>query len=134
MTNIHRVTAEFAVAPQLTPDEVADVAGQGFRLLINNRPDHEAAGQPTSLAMAEAAKAAGMDYLHIPVGGGSGPGQAEAMYEAVKGSDAPVLAFCRSGTRSITTWAMGQVEAGARSRDELVALGRNAGYDLSASI
>ena len=134
MTDIRRITADFSVAPQLSPAEVADVAALGFHLLINNRPDQEAPGQPTSLAMAEAARTAGVNYLHIPVGGGSGPGQAGAMHEAVKGSDGPVLAFCRSGTRSITTWAIGQAEAGVRSRDELIALGRSAGYDLSASI
>ena len=43
----------------------------------------------------------------------------------------PVLAFCRSGTRSIVTWSLGQAASGARTRDELVQLGRNARYDLS---
>ena len=45
-----------------------------------------------------------------------------------------MLAFCRSGTRSITVWAQGQAESGDRAREELVRLGRNAGYDLSGSI
>ena len=84
--------------------------------------------------MAAAAKAAGLDYLHIPISGGAGPGQAQAMYQAVIGAEGPVLAFCRSGTRSITVWARAQAEAGARPREELVRLGRDAGYDLSTSI
>ena len=134
MADIRRVTDTFAVAPQLTEDEVAEAAGQGFRLLVNNRPDHEVSGQPTGAAMAAAAKAAGIDYVHVPVSGGPTPDQVRAMYEAVKGADGPVLAFCRSGTRSITTWARGQGAAGARSRDDLIALGHEAGYDLSASI
>ena len=42
-----------------------------------------------------------------------------------------VLLFCRSGTRSIVTWSLGEALAGARSRDELVWLGSAAGYDLN---
>ena len=134
MADIRRVTADFAVAPQLTPGEVAQAAAEGYRLLVNNRPDGEAAGQPSSVEMAAAARAAGMDYLHIPISGGAGPGQREAMHEAVKGASGPVLAFCRSGTRSITVWAQGEVEAGTQPRDEAVRLGREAGYDLSGAL
>ncbi len=52
--------------------------------------------------------------------------------EAVEGADGPVLAFCRSGTRSITAWTLGQ--AGARTREELLKLAADAGYDLSAAL
>jgi len=54
--------------------------------------------------------------------------------EAADGANGPVLAFCRSGTRSITAWSMGQAEAGKRSRRELLELGAGAGYDLSAAL
>ena len=134
MTDIRRVTPDFAVAPQLDPADLAGLAAEGFRLLINNRPDGEVPDQPSSTAMAAAARAAGMDYLHIPVSGGAGPGQSEAMQAAVAGADGPVLAFCRSGTRSITIWAQGQAQGGSRPRDELIRLGRAAGYDLSAAL
>ena len=134
MPDIRRVTARFAVAPQLQPAEVAEAAAGGYRLLINNRPDGEAPGQPSAAEMAQAARAAGMGYLHIPISGGAGPGQVVAMHEAVAGADGPVLAFCRSGTRSITVWARGEAEAGDRSREELVRLGREAGYDRSTSL
>jgi uncharacterized protein (TIGR01244 family) len=46
----------------------------------------------------------------------------------------PILAFCRSGTRSIVTWSLSQAVSGTRSRDELIALGRQAGYDLSGPL
>ena len=134
MADIRRVTDAFAVAPQLQPEEVVDAAAQGFKLLINNRPDGEAPGQPSSAEMAAAARSAGMDYLHIPVSGAAGPGQVEAMHQAIAGASGPSLAFCRSGTRSITVWARGQAEAGDRLREDLVRLARAAGYDLSASI
>ncbi len=134
MSDIRRVTDDFAVAPQLAPDEVAQAAAQGFRLLINNRPDGEAPGQPSSEAMAAAAKAAGIGYVHIPFAGPPGPGQVDAVRTAVLAASGPVLAFCRSGTRSITVWAQGQAKAGDRPRAELAQLAREAGYDLSGSI
>ena len=134
MADIRRVTPDFAVAPQLQPADVAAVAAQGYRLLLNNRPDGEAPGQPSGAEMAAAAQAAGLAYLHIPIVGGAGPGQLEAMHQALAGAGGPALAFCRSGTRSITVWAQGQASAGDRSREELVGLGRDAGYDLSAAI
>jgi uncharacterized protein (TIGR01244 family) len=55
----------------------------------------------------------------------------EAVREVVDAADGPVLAFCRSGTRSIVTWSIGQATSGAMERGELVSLGREAGYDLS---
>ncbi len=134
MSDIRRVTDDFAVAPQLAPEEVAQAAAQGFRLLINNRPDGEAPGQPSGAAMAAAAEGAGLGYVHIPFAGPPGPSQVEAVRAAVLSADGPVLAFCRSGTRSITVWAQGQAEGGDRPRAELVRLGREAGYDLSGSI
>lgn len=134
MADIRRVTDTFAVAPQLQPEELADAAAQGFKLVINNRPDAEAPDQPPSAAMALAARQAGLDYLHIPIIGAGAPGQVEAMHGAIAGATGPVLAFCRSGTRSVTVWARGQAQAGDRSREELVRLGRGAGYDLSGSI
>jgi uncharacterized protein (TIGR01244 family) len=133
MADIRRVTAGFATAPQLAPDDLAGAARDGFRLLINNRPDGEAPGQPSSAEMERAARDAGLDYVHIPVVGGPTPAQVEAVHAAVAAADGPVLAFCRSGTRSIVTWARGEAAGGAPV-DELVAAGRNAGYDLSGAI
>lgn len=130
MSDIRPVTPDFAVAPQLAPSDMAEAASQGFKLVINNRPDGEAPGQPTSLQMEEAARAAGMDYVHIPVVGGPTPDQVEQNRVAVEGANGPVLAFCRSGTRSIVTWSIGERLAGG-SRDELVEQGAAAGYDLS---
>lgn len=132
MADIRRVTDDFAVAPQLAPEDMADAAARGFVLVINNRPDHEAPGQPTSAEMERAARAAGLDYLYAPVFGGPNAAQVAAVREAALAAGGPVLAFCRSGTRSITAWSLGQAQAGARPRAEIVALAQAAGYDLSA--
>jgi uncharacterized protein (TIGR01244 family) len=130
MADIRTVTPDFAVAPQLLPEEVAAAAAQGFKLLINNRPDGEAEGQPTSAQMRAAAEAAGMDYSHVPVVGGPSPAQVEEVFTLVHEAKGPVLAFCRSGTRSIVAWSKGQALHNLKSREELIALGASAGYDL----
>jgi uncharacterized protein (TIGR01244 family) len=131
MADIRTVTPDYAVAPQLMPEEVAEAAARGFRLLINNRPDGEQEGQPTSAEMEAAAKAAGLAYSYIPVRGGPTLQQAEEQVALADQAERPVLAFCRSGTRSIVTWSVGQRARNLRTRDELVALAANAGYDLS---
>lgn len=132
MPDIRKVTDDFSVAPQIGVDDIAAAADQGFALVINNRPDGEAPDQPTSAQMAAAAQAAGVDYVHIPVRGGPTLEQVEAVEAAIAEAKGPVLAFCRSGTRSIVTWSLGQARTGARERGELVRLGEQAGYDLSA--
>lgn len=130
MTDFRRVTDAFSVAPQIGPDDVTRAAKQGFVLLINNRPDGEDFAQTDGSVMAAAAEDAGLSYLYIPIRGGPTREQALAQSEAVASAGGPVLAYCRSGTRSINTWALGERLAG-RARDELVELGAGAGYDLS---
>jgi uncharacterized protein (TIGR01244 family) len=131
MTDFRRVTDDFSVSPQISLDDLKAAADAGFRLVINNRPDGEQPGQPTSAEVEAAATAAGLDYVHIPVVGQPTPAQVEENRLAVAGAEGPVLAFCRSGTRSIVTWSIGQAISGERGRGELVGLGRDAGYDLA---
>jgi uncharacterized protein (TIGR01244 family) len=129
MTDFHTVTDTFSVSPQISVADVAVAAAQGFTLIINNRPDGEAPGQPAGAEIEAAARAAGLDYIHAPVMGRPGPAQVEAVRAATAGAKGKVLAYCRSGTRSICTWAIGQ--SGAVDRAELLRLGAAAGYDLS---
>jgi uncharacterized protein (TIGR01244 family) len=131
MSDFRRVTDEFTTAPQISVADVAEAARQGFRTIINNRPDGEQPDQPASAEIEAAAKAAGLAYHHVPVVGGPTPDQVEAVKQIIADAEAPVLAFCRSGTRSIVTWSIGQAMSGAMPRGELVSLGRQAGYDLS---
>ena len=130
MADIRTVTDTFSVAPQLSPVELTTAATLGFSLVINNRPDGESPDQPSAAEMEVAARAQGMDYLHIPVVGGATPDQVQQMTSAIVRAEGKVLAFCRSGTRSITTWCLGRAEAGDDPR-ELVDLAARAGYDLS---
>ena len=131
MSEFRRVTDDLSVAPQISLADVNAAAQAGFKTIINNRPDGEEPGQPTSAEMAAAAQAAGLAYAHIPVRGGPTPDQVEEERTLLETADGPVLAFCRSGTRSIVTWSIGQLQSGAKDRGELISLGQAAGYDLS---
>lgn len=132
MSDFRRVTDDLSVAPQISLVDVAEAARQGFKTLISNRPDGEEPGQPTAAEVAAAAKAAGLAFHHIPVRGAPTAEQVEETRMVLQEADEPVLAFCRSGTRSIVTWSLSQVATGARDRGELVSLGRQAGYDLTS--
>ena len=129
MSQFRKVTDAFQVSPQITPDEARAAAESGVVLIINNRPDGEVPDQPTSADIEAAARAAGADFIRIPIVGRPTPEQAKAQAEAVAGASGPVLAFCRSGTRSITAWALGEAGRG-RDRAELVRIAAGAGYDL----
>jgi uncharacterized protein (TIGR01244 family) len=131
MTDFRKVTDDFSVAPQIEVSDVARAKAEGFVLVINNRPDGEAPGQPTSEEMQAAAKAAGIGYAYIPVRGGPTQDQVDAEHSLLAETKGPVLAYCRSGNRSIVTWTIGQALAGSRSRQELIQLAASAGYDLS---
>ena len=131
MSDFRRVTDDLSVAPQIAVADVAEAARQGFKTLISNRPDGEDPGQPTAREIATAAADAGLPFYHIQVRGAPTPEQVEATRLILQDADTPVLAFCRSGTRSIVTWSICQATSGAMDRNELVNLGRQAGYDLS---
>ncbi|MFB0612984.1 TIGR01244 family sulfur transferase [Aurantiacibacter poecillastricola] len=132
MSDFRRLSETVYASPQITPDEVAEAARDGFVLVINNRPDGEEAGQPSGDAIAKAAHDHGIDYKEIPVDhtGFSEP-QVEAMSAALSGTDGKVLAYCRSGTRSTNLWALARAHQGADSGG-LVAAAMDAGYDISA--
>ena len=134
MADIRKVTPQFSVAPQIEAADVEVAKAQGFVKLINNRPDGEVPGQPANAEIERAARAAGLGYVHIPFAGRPTPEQAEAVAREAEAAGGPVLAFCRSGTRSITAWSLGQAQAGHRSRQELMELAAGAGYDLSAAL
>ena len=120
-----------SASPQIGLDDVSAAAGQGVRLIINNRPEGESDDQVPGDAIAAAARAAGMDYVAIPVThAGFSEAQVAAMADALAGAQGAVLAYCRSGTRSTLLWALAEASRGANP-DELAQKAAGAGYDLS---
>ena len=125
-----KVSDTFAVSPQLEAGDMRGIAEAGHSTVICNRPDGERPGQPTVASMREAAEAAGLTFHHIPVSGGEFPPVAiEAFAKVREEADGKVLAFCRTGTRSITLDAFANVEH--ESAAERIQRAKRAGYDLS---
>lgn len=119
------------VADQLTPEDVDRAAEAGVRMIINNRPDGEEPGQPTSAVLEQRAMAHGIGYRHIPVSGGVfDTASIAAEAQALGAAGGQVIGFCRSGTRAATLWAL--ANAGRGPAEELIGAALAAGYDLSA--
>ena len=99
---VQQLSADVCVAPQLDPAAMAWAAQAGFKSVINNRPDFEGGpDQPTSAAMQAAALAAGLQYAFLPVAPSVQTPQEIARFaELLNALPKPVLAYCRSGTRS----------------------------------
>lgn len=131
MSVIHHVTPTFSVAGQLRPEDMACAAAAGFMVVVNNRPEGEEPNQPTEDAIRAAAEAAGMAYHALPFAGPPPPATVAAMAALLEGTRGPVLAYCRSGRRSIMAWGTAQALRGALRPEEIIALGAKAGYDLS---
>ncbi|TVV70507.1 TIGR01244 family sulfur transferase [Sphingomonas solaris] len=120
-----------SVAAQIDPADLAEAKRQGFVAIVNNRPDGEQPGQPTDAEMAAAAGAQGLAYVAIPIThAGFTDAQVTAMGEALAAAGGPVLAYCRSGTRSTYVWALARAAAGDDAA-ALTAKAAAAGYDIS---
>lgn len=128
---MRRIDDTISVAPQIAPEDVAALAAAGFVAIVNNRPDDEDSGQPSGSAVQAAAEAAGLGYAAIPVThAGFSARQVDAMAAVLAEADGPVLAFCRSGTRSCNLWALACASQGG-DPDVLTEKAAGAGYDIS---
>ena len=126
-----QLTSTVYASPQIGLAEVAQAARLGVGMIINNRPEDESDDQIPGAEIAAAAAAAGIGYAAIPVthAGFSQP-QIAAMAAALTAHPGPVLAYCRSGTRSTLLWALAEASRGV-SPHQLSAAAASAGYDLS---
>ena len=121
-----KITDAVSVAGQIAPSDAVLAARQGFATIVNNRPDGEAPGQPTS---AEMAAATGLGYAAIPIDqSGFDVTQVAAMAAALE--TGRVLAYCRSGTRSTNLWALAEAKRGG-NLDAIVASAAAARYDVA---
>lgn len=125
------LTDGFLVAGQLRPEDIDAAKALGVTLIINNRPDGEALGQPKGEEIEKAAKAAGLSYVAIPVGPmGVGDRHLDALDAALADNAGGALAFCRTGMRSAMVWALARARAGDLP-DEIIREAAGAGYDIS---
>ena len=131
MSDFRRLSDRVWASPQIDEQDVAEAAERGFAMIVNNRPDGEAPGQPEGSAIAAVAGRSGLDYRAIPItqAGFSMP-QVEAMVAALDEARGPVLAFCRSGTRSTLLWALARAKAGDDPA-QIAEAAAEAGYDIA---
>jgi sulfide:quinone oxidoreductase len=126
---IAQLTPFLSVSQQLTPQNLGVAAAQGFKSVINNRPDGEGEDQPSASALAAMAERLGLAYRHIPVVSGKiADADVEAFAKALNDLKGPVLAFCRTGTRSTTLWAL--TEAWHLDPEAILKTAASAGYNI----
>lgn len=131
MSDFRRLSDTVWASPQISLDEVAEAKRAGFAAIINNRPDDEEAGQPTSAEIGAAAEALGLAYHYIPVTGSSmTPERIAETIAALEEVDGTTLAYCRSGTRSTLLWALAEARRGG-DPEKLAQAASDAGYDLA---
>lgn len=122
------IAPDLSVAPQIQPSDLGVAVTKGFRSIIINRPDGEG-DQPSSHEIIEAAKRHGLAVRYIPVVSGQVKDEDAAAFQAAMlDLPAPALAYCRTGTRSVTLWALSQ--AGHLSTEAILKTAKQAGYDL----
>ncbi|HBD23871.1 MAG TPA: TIGR01244 family phosphatase [Oceanospirillaceae bacterium] len=102
------VTNDFGVAPQLLAADMAAVKALGYTTVINNRPDGEPGHPSSNKDLQAAAEAEGLNYFYAPIFGMNFPAETVAEVQAILENHDKVLAFCRSGTRSVNVWARAQ--------------------------
>lgn len=131
MSDFRQLTENILVSQQITLDDVAAAAAAGVALIVNNRPDGEDPSAPQSDEIAAAAAAAGINYAAIPIGhSGFSEPQVDAMIAALEQAEGPILAYCRSGTRSTLLWALAAAKQGVEP-DTIARTAAQAGYDVS---
>jgi uncharacterized protein (TIGR01244 family) len=131
MSDFRRLSDAVLASPQIAVEDIATAAGLGVALVINNRPEGETEDQTPGAAIESAARAAGMDYVAIPVTMATLSAEdVDAMQAALAGAAGPVLAYCRSGTRSTLLWSLAQAKSGI-DPDAIAEAAAAAGYDVS---
>ena len=129
--DIRKINDAVSVSPQIAPSDVAEIAAMGFKTIIANRPDGEDAGQPAFAEIAALAEANGMKAVFAPIASGAPDEATVALFaEAMAGSQGPVFAYCRTGTRCTILWSLARLEAGDAPKQVFDAA-RGAGYALS---
>jgi uncharacterized protein (TIGR01244 family) len=127
--DFNKINDQLTVSGQILPNEIATLVEKGFKTLICNRPDEEVEEALQSAAIETAATAAGLSFRYIPIY----PGQftdenVSDLTTAMSDLDGPIYAYCRSGTRSCTLWALSQ--AGLVDAEDIISQAADGGYDL----
>ncbi|WP_066709388.1 TIGR01244 family sulfur transferase [Celeribacter ethanolicus] len=127
--DFNKINDQLTVSSQITPEEVTILKEKGFKTLICNRPDMEVEGEISSEVMEKAALEAGLNFAYLPIFPGQFPEELIEETARIFAEEAgPVYAYCRSGTRSTTAWALSQ--SGRMDPEEIISQAAGAGYDM----
>jgi sulfide:quinone oxidoreductase len=124
-----KINNELTVSDQITIEDLKEIQAQGYKTIFCNRPDQESEGQLNFSVIEKEAQSIGIKAIHQPVIGGQISDdditQFGCYFEAAQ---KPVFAYCRTGTRCSTLWALSHAKA--LPIDEILSKAQVAGYDL----
>ena len=128
--DLRKISPKMAVSPQIGPEDVAELSARGFKAIVCNRPDGEGSDQPSFEEIKTAAEAVGIETRYVPVRAGMVSDEdVETFGTALQDLPRPLLAYCRTGTRSAALWSFW--EAKKRPIPEILAATKAAGYDMN---
>ena len=131
--DVRKVSDTFYIAPQISEVDLAAVRDLGVQSIICNRPDGEGADQPGFKELSQTAAKLGLDMRYIPVVGGVVQDSDAAEFGmALDAMPKPILAYCRTGTRSATLWSLAQAKD--MSVAKILSATKGAGFDMSGVV
>lgn len=130
---INSITSHVAASPQISAQDIEAIMTAGFKSIICNRPDGEDGDQPSHNEIKTAAESLGIQFIYQPVVNTKvSTEQVDEFGQYLQELPGPILAYCRTGTRSTTLWSLSQ--ANQRSIPEIIELTKAAGYDMTAVV
>ena len=124
------LTDQITLADQLTEADLVEIVAAGFKTVICNRPDEEGEAHLSASDAQSMLEANGVDFHYLPVNGAAITDQDAANHNALLASaSAPVLTYCRTGTRCAKLWALGQ--SGQADADSLVSKVADTGLNIA---
>ena len=104
---INPLSPNVSVGAQIGPEDLQAVAREGFTDVVCNRPDAEHPQDPDAATMKARASELGLTFHYLPITHGEPfDAQARHLAELMGRSGAKVFAYCRSGARSASAWAL----------------------------
>jgi sulfide:quinone oxidoreductase len=128
---VKRLTESFSASPQVEPKDLPSISASGFRAILCNRPNGESPDQPSFEDVRRAAAAVGIEARYVPVTSGKiNDADVHRFATDIAELPKPVLAYCRTGTRSATLWSLSEARNG-RPRSEILGITKAAGYEVA---
>jgi len=126
------LTPGLSVTGRLDRPDIEALAHVGVRTIINNRPDGEDPGQLPAAEARHLAEALGIAYHHIPITAATlSRADVDTFAATLRDGPTPVVAHCRSGTRSTLLWALSRMREGADPFALVAEAGRH-GIDIAS--